>query len=80
MYGIPQEERLLYVEDFLHRAHIGGVGEKDVTRNRQAADIGLSKRRNNDLANRVRQVVRVVVSDSIPLYSSHQIMIAPLAR
>jgi len=50
MDGVPQEKRLGYVEDFLHRAQVGRVREKDGTGEGEPARIGLSVRRNNDLA------------------------------
>src|SRR5215472_7544797 len=67
MYCIAQEERLGYVEDFLHGAQIGGVSEEDIAGKGNAALIGMSIGRNDDLTKRMGQVVRVVAGVAVPL-------------
>ena len=55
------------MEDFLHGAQIGRVSEEDVAGKRNATLIRVSVGRNDDLANRVGQVIRVVASDAVLL-------------
>ena len=77
MYGIAQEKRPGYVEDFLHGAQIGRVSEEHVAGKGRAAHVGVSVGRNDDLTNGVGQVVRVVAGTPSDSDSSHQMMIAP---
>src|SRR5262249_45488289 len=67
MNCVTQEERLRHVEDFLHGAQIGRVSEKDIACKGKATLVGMSLGRNDDLTNRVRQVVRVIAWDTVPL-------------
>ena len=67
MDSIAQQKRIRHVENFLHGAQIGRMSEEDVAGKGTAAHVGVRVGRDDDFADGVGQVIRVVARNTIPL-------------